>query len=261
MEKSSLEPTTNSGENAAHAAGPTTSHDAADIDTQQPVAPEDLPTLILDGCRIYSAYAPETRILYELSNPPAEASTTIYGIEKIRWRVADAHSEPTLKSRTDHIYDFKGDWLSMNERNVILVGKTSQKRTYPQVTMSQGMSPSSFKVDGLLKADADLLGRLNQGRNNTIIWKDGQGQTIAKETRLQRDKEGKVQELPRLAIQGTLEDKLFDLLVACWCARVWKESEKDLKEPFTWQKFKRIASTKTGRGNGIYYGGGTGTAF
>ncbi|KAK7423075.1 hypothetical protein QQZ08_009242 [Neonectria magnoliae] len=202
---------------------------------EQLPAPEELPTLVLNGSQIFSASSP-SRILYEISNPPCDASAKIYGIEKIRYRVADASSEPSLKSRVDHIYDFKGDWTSLNDRNVELIGKTSQKRTYPKLIMSQGLSTSSFKVTDLLRAEADLRGRLNQGRNNIILWKDADGQVIARESKLSRDKEGKVQDLPRLAIEATLEEKFFDLLVACWCARVWKEAEKDLKEPLSWGK-------------------------
>ncbi|KAF4984093.1 hypothetical protein FZEAL_632 [Fusarium zealandicum] len=222
-------------DNENHVAEHPPSYDDVHTQTQQPSAPEDLPTLILDGCQIYSSYSP-SRILYELSNAPADASTTIYGIEKMRYRVAHADSEPSLTSRVDHIYDFKGDWMSPAERNVVLMGKTSQKRTYPKVVMSQGLTASSFKVEGMFKADPDMKGRLNQGRNNMIVWKDAEGQIVARETRLQRDKEKKVQDLPRLAIQATLEEKTFDLLVTCWCARVWKEAEKDLKEPLSWDK-------------------------
>ncbi|KAF5017598.1 hypothetical protein F66182_10450 [Fusarium sp. NRRL 66182] len=215
---------------------------------EQLQAPEDLPTLVLDGTRIYSTYAP-CRILYELSNPPYDASTKVYGIEKMRYRVADAEYEPQLKSRVDHIYDFKDEFTS---RGVALTGKTSQKRTYPKLTMSRGIAATSVKVSGLLKADPPLRDRMNQGHNNTVVWKDDAGQTIAVETRLQRDKENKIQELPRLAIKTVLEEKLYDLLVTCWCARVWKEAEKDLKEPLSWEKFKHAVALNTGKTSGIY---------
>ncbi|KAJ4327643.1 hypothetical protein N0V84_001893 [Fusarium piperis] len=199
---------------------------------QEPSAPEDLPILVLDDCRIYSAYAP-SRTLYELNSPPSYNMTDVYGIEKMRYRVADTNSEPSLKSRLDHIYDFKADFVSTGGKNVVLTGQTSQKRTFPKVTMSQGLSSSSFKVEGLLKADTDLRGRLGRGRANTIIWKDGQGKIIAEETRPQRDQEGKIEEPPRLSIKATVEEKLFDMLVACWCARVWRDAVKDLHEPLT----------------------------
>ncbi|KAM0561358.1 hypothetical protein ACHAPJ_003237 [Fusarium lateritium] len=216
--------------------------------------PEDLPTLILDGNKIYSAYAP-SRMLYEISNAPADASTNVYGIEKIRYRVADADFEPKLRSRVDHIYDFKAGWMALSSSTMKLYGKTHPKRTYPEVSMSQGVG-GTIKVDDLLRAEAPLRDRLNQGKNNTIVWKDDQGQVLAIETRLQRDKENNVQELPRLAIKAQMEEKLYDLLVTCWCARVWKEAEKDLKTPLTWESFKRIASTKTSGSGGIYGGRG-----
>jgi hypothetical protein len=238
MEKENLKVSENSAEAAQPAEQPP-SYDATH--QQESSAPEDLPILVLDDCHIYSAYAP-SRTLYELNSPPAYNTTDVYGIEKMRYRVANTDAEPSLKSRLDHIYDFKAEFVSKGEfggangKNVVLTGQTSQKRTFPKVTMSQGLSTSSFKAEGLLKADTDLRGRLSRGKANTIIWKDAQGRVIAEETRPQRDKEGKIEEPPRLSIKATVEEKLFDLLVACWCARVWRDAVKDLREPLTWEQ-------------------------
>lgn len=230
MEKENLKVAENSAEVEQQIIEQPPSYDAAH--QQEPSAPEDLPILVLDDCRIYSAYAP-SRTLYELNSPPSYNMTDVYGVEKMRYRVADADSEPSLRSRLDHIYDFKADFAS---KNVVLTGQTSQKRTFPKLTMSQGLSASSFKVEGLLKADTDLRGRFARGRANTIIWKDAQGRIVAEETRPQRDKEGKIEEPPRLSIKAAVEEKLFDLLVACWCARVWRDAVKDLHEPLTWEQ-------------------------
>jgi hypothetical protein len=198
-------------------------------------APDALPVLVLDDCKIYSIFAPD-RTLYELSNPPCEATRTVYGIEKIRYRVVNDGAEPKLKHVVDHIYDMGHGRLTLS-RNVAITGKTSQKRTYKSVIMSRRLG-GGIKVDGLLQAEAPLRDRLNQGRNNTVVWKDDQRQTIAVETRLQRDKDNNILELPRLAIKANIEEKLYDLLVTCWCASMWKEAEKDLKEPLTWEKCK-----------------------
>ncbi|KIL95980.1 hypothetical protein FAVG1_00719 [Fusarium avenaceum] len=218
-------------------------------------APEALPVLVLDDCKIYSIFAPG-RILYELSNPPCEATRTVYGIEKIRYRVVNDGAEPKLKYVVDHVYDMGHGILTLS-RNVAITGQTSQKRTYKSVIMSRRLG-GGIKVDGLLQAEAPLRDRLNQGRSNTVVWKDDKGQIIAVETRLQRDKDNNVLELPRLSIKASIEEKLYDLLVTCWCGSVWKEAEKDLKEPLSWGKFKHIASTMPNKAPGMWYGGNTG---
>lgn len=233
-------------------------------------APEALPVLVLDDCKIYSIFAPG-RILYELSNPPYEATRTVYGIEKIRYRVVNDGAEPKLKHIVDHIYDMGNGLLTLS-RNVAITGQTSQKRTYKNVIMSRRLG-GGIKVDGLLQAEAPLRDRLNQGRNNTVVWKDDKGQTIAVETRLQRDKDNNILELPRLSIKASIEEKLYDLLVTCWCGSIWKEAEKDLKEPLSWGKckslfwlfeftdlspVKHIASTMPNKAPGMWYGGNAG---
>ncbi|KAF4990819.1 hypothetical protein FGRMN_8260 [Fusarium graminum] len=61
---------------------------------------DDLPVLVLDGSKVYSVFAP-TPTLYEWSNPPYEAKSKVYGIEKIRYRVADSGSGSTLTHGVD----------------------------------------------------------------------------------------------------------------------------------------------------------------
>ncbi|KAG9502513.1 hypothetical protein J7337_005341 [Fusarium musae] len=74
--------------------------------------------------------------------------------------------------------------------------------------------------DYVLKAESLLKDRLNQGKNNTTIWKDEKGEVVAIEMKLQRDENGVLQGLPRLVIQARIEEKLYDLLVTSWCAHV-----------------------------------------
>ncbi|KAF5676810.1 hypothetical protein FHETE_2003 [Fusarium heterosporum] len=223
--------------------------------TQQPLrddglnTTDDLSVLVLDDTKVYSLFAP-TRTLYEWSNSPYEAKSKVYGIEKIRYRVTDTGAGSTLTHGVDHIYDMNHDFLSLGN-DITLTGKTSQKRTYKNATVSRGIG-GGIRVDGLLKAETPLKDRLNQGRNNNVVWKDHLGHIIAVETRLQRDKDNKVVELPRLTIKAIIEEKLYDLLVTCWCASRWKEAEKDLKEPMNWEKFKRISSTATSKAPGIW---------
>ncbi|KAF5265210.1 hypothetical protein FOXYS1_3983 [Fusarium oxysporum] len=231
-------------------------------------ATEDFPTLVLDGIKIYSLYAPN-RILYQLSNAPYDATRKIYAIEKLRYRMTNGGSEQKLKHTVDHIYDFRHGISIESYKQITILGQTSRKRTYPNMIMHRCLNGCHTICEGgqmkltpdyVLKAESPLKDRLNQGKNNTTIWKDEKGEVVAIETKLQRDENGSIQELPRLAIKARIEEKLYDLLVTSWCAHVWKDAQKDLKEPMSWDKFKRIASTMPNKSAGIYGGAGIGGA-
>jgi hypothetical protein len=215
---------------------------------EQIQAPEDLPILVIDNCKIYSAYAP-TRTLYRLSNPVYDANRTVYGIEKFRYRIDNTSTEPKLKHTVDHIYDISREVQLRALPTVHIKGFTSSKRTYKSVTISDATKvglgykveddhPANKEDNELLKTERPFIDLLNQGRGNTVEWKDSSGQVIAVETKLQRDEDKKVAEPPRLAIKATIDDKLYDLLVASWCAVIWREAKSDLKEPFSWQSCK-----------------------
>ncbi|XEU99973.1 hypothetical protein FSHL1_005260 [Fusarium sambucinum] len=212
---------------------------------QQSQPSEDLPILIIDDCKIYSAYAP-TRTLYELSNPVYDANRTVYGIEKFRYRTDDTGTKSKLKYVEDHIYDISREVQLRALPTIHIKGFTSSKRTYKSVNIVDATKVGGgYKVeednadkDEILRTGRPFKDLLNQGRGNTVEWKDASGQVIAIETKLQRDEDKNVVELPRLAIKATINDKLYDLLVTSWCAVVWREAKHDLKEPFTWQKFK-----------------------
>ncbi|RGP72161.1 hypothetical protein FLONG3_6884 [Fusarium longipes] len=229
---------------------------------EQLQAPEDLPILVIDDCKIYSAYAP-TRTLYQLSNPVCDANRTIYGVEKFRYRIDNTGAEPKLRHTVDHIYDISREIQLRALPTMQIKGFTSSKRTYRSVTIADATKlglgykveddkPPNKEDNGLLRTERPFKDLLNQGRGNTVEWKDSSGQVIAVETKLQRDEDKKIVEPPRLAIKATMDEKLYDLLVTSWCAVVWKEAKHDLKEPFTWQSFKDKASTVTRRAPGIY---------
>ncbi|UZP35245.1 hypothetical protein NXS19_003061 [Fusarium pseudograminearum] len=210
---------------------------------------EDLPTLIIDDCRIYSAYAP-TRTLYQLSNPVADANRTVYGIEKFRYRVNDTSTESKLKHVEDHIYDISREVQLRALPTIHIKGFTSSKRTYKSVNIVDATK------EELLRTERPFKDLLNQGRGNTVEWKDASGQVIAVETKLQRDDNKNIVEPPRLAIKASINDKLYDLLVTSWCAVIWREAKHDLKEPFTWQKFKDRTTNLPRKAPGLWHGYG-----
>ena len=75
-------------------------------------------------------------------------------------------------------------------------------------------------------------------RKYEFEWKDWDGRLVGVETKLTRIDDGKVDRPPRLELKVAIDTKEFDLLVTLWAARVWKETSKDLAEPFSWSKCK-----------------------
>lgn len=196
-------------------------------------------TLILDNCTIYPS-EPPSRILYEITNPPCNAPTTVYGVQKVRYRLSDHDGEGSVKFRLDHIYDFQNKYFhSLRDLRtpVVLQGKTSKKRSYKEIKLSGGMSGwSTCTADGHFKAEIAMGDRFK--KDAQIQWKNKRGVVVAVESRLMRKEDGTVEVLPRLDVREVLEEKDLDLLVSCWAARLWKEAEGDLKQPLTWEDCK-----------------------
>ncbi|KAH6896913.1 hypothetical protein B0T10DRAFT_556765 [Thelonectria olida] len=213
-----------------------------------PAQPEECPTLVLDGCRIYSRLQ-QDRALYQLSCPPREGTTSSYSVKKIRHKVSQVNGEQRQRSTELHIYDFKADYLSIGLRDVSIVGKGGPRRTFPEVQMSQGAGPSSFSVAGHFKTDRTLKNRLQRG--SEILWKDVDGRLLAVETKVERDG-GNVRELPRLEMKAALDEKELDLLVTCWCARIWKQADKELVRPIDWDDVKDALATGPKANKGIW---------
>jgi hypothetical protein len=166
----------------------------------------------------------------------------------------------------DHIYDFERDIQLKALPTVRIKGFTSSKRTYKNAIMSDstkiggGYKVEDEKAEGkdneeILKTERPFKDLLNQGRGNTIEWKDASGRVLAVETKLQRDKGKKIVEPPRLTIKANMDEKLYDFLVTSWCAVVWKEAKGDLKDPLTWEKFKDRASRMSNRGSAALWPG------
>lgn len=197
------------------------------------------PTFVLDGCNVYTPSSP-SNLLYEVSHPPGNPPGIVhaFGVEKIRYRRVQQDGETVLKSRHDHIYDFKPNpkLSSTFTRTMILDPKASRKRVFHDVEMKQGLSPSSFTVEGHFKVERNVMNRLKQG--NEIVWKGTDGSIIAIETVGERDKSGTLKNLPKLEVKVQLEEKVLDLLVTCWLVRVYKESVKETKQPLSWSECK-----------------------
>ncbi|EWG49554.1 hypothetical protein FVEG_09050 [Fusarium verticillioides 7600] len=144
--------------------------------------------------------------------------------------MTNGDSEQKLKHTVDHIYDFRHGISIESYKQITILGQTSRKRTYPNMIMHRCLNGGHTICEGgqvklapyyVLKAESFPKDRLNQGKNNTTIWKDEKGEVVAIEMKLQRDENGVLQGLPRLVIKARIEEKLYDLLVTSWCAHVW----------------------------------------
>lgn len=202
-------------------------------------------TLILDGCTISSQKDP-TRVLYETNSPPCEARTTLFGLQK---HVYSELGDGRLRSRLVHLYDFTYELLGAGiNRNVEIKGKAGTARSFADVKMVQGGplgGTASVRVAGHFRAGPSSL----TSPRGDISWKaeegsssdgGGGGRLLAVETRGERngDDEGGFAVPPRLVVKVEMAERDLDLLVTCWCARLWKEAEKELAEPFSWGKCK-----------------------
>lgn len=204
-----------------------------DHETRHQLSTGEHISLVLDGCLIYPA-VPPSRALYELTNPPTEAKTNVYGIEKLRYKLSTTDGEGNIRYHRDHLYDFKTNYFGMTSSHMVLEGKTSRKRAFQEVLMSPSLGLTVWKVRGHFRVEKKFLGHLKHG--SELLWKDETGNVLAVETRAIRKEDSTLDGLPRLDLKTQIDEKMMDLLITCWSARVWMESQKDLAEPMTWEK-------------------------
>lgn len=192
----------------------------------QDVEAEKCPTLILDGCKIYSTSFP-SRVLYELSNPPCDGGHPAYGLDKVTYKTLDGEVK---RRRATYIYDLRTEIGSLTGK-LSIHGQRSSKFTERNVLMARGVSTSYYKLPGHLKVTPALA-----EPKCKLSWRSDGGKALATELRGTRDAQNKMVVMPRLEVSGEMSEKELDLLVAAWCARVWQESAKDTKEPMSWGK-------------------------
>ncbi|KAI9146886.1 hypothetical protein HJFPF1_13456 [Paramyrothecium foliicola] len=172
--------------------------------------------LVLYERNIFAEHEPE-KLLYALNEPPADADSSSYCLNKIKYRQAKGKTT----TKVSNLYDIKDPFDVKNYRNPALIkGRAGGDRTYAEVTLEQGENGwSSCSTVGWFSAFREADG---------IRWYDAYGNRVATEIEAPRDKDEELTTEPRLVIEIPLNERDFDLLVACWVARVWKESQKAL---------------------------------
>lgn len=170
-----------------------------------------------------------------------------------------------LRTRYDDIYLFRDGYVNFYApRRIVIDGKSSDGRCYKSVKLSPGlMGWSTCSAAGHFRAKVGFGDRWRN--HHQVIWKDDSGRIVAMEdaaaaspapaftaAAAAADNNGssrtdgvgspdgssnsnnnitaRIPEppstVPCLKLLRLLDDKDLDLLVTCWTARLWKQSQK-----------------------------------
>ncbi|KAL6894850.1 hypothetical protein GGI43DRAFT_134048 [Trichoderma evansii] len=224
----------------------------------------ELLSLALDGRSVFSATNPAL-VYYELSAAPLQATSLTYIVKKVKYRLAGDGGgnldNGRLRSRLNDIYLYRDGYVNFYApRRIVIDGKASEGRCYKNVKLSPGlMGWSTCSAAGHFRAK---VGFGDRWRNrHQVIWKDDSGRIVAMEDAVTfttttastapnndgsspdgssnngsgndaaaRTAPGAVSTttstMPCLKLLRLLDEKDLDLLVTCWTARLWKQSQK-----------------------------------
>ncbi|KAK1657562.1 hypothetical protein BDP55DRAFT_685417 [Colletotrichum godetiae] len=224
-------------------------YDNAVNDTRTQLSCGETPTLFLDKTTIFAHTSPP-RALYELSNAVTDAKSSVYGVQRVVYRISSESGSDKVRTRLDHIYDFTQDPLKglesckMQLHDVIVItGQMSSKRTYKEVYLMPGVS--GWKVKDHFRAGDSAVHRMKH--QDEIHWKNMKGEVVAIESVAKRDKEKNLMGMPQLDVVLPMDHKELDLLVTSWMARLWRQSADETKDPMTWKDFKEISKLALNR--------------
>jgi len=188
-----------------------------------------LPHFYLDGTLIFPS-APPSRASYELNSPPCEAKSASYEVRKIVYKLSTQGTiSGTVRSRVDRIYGFRPfrmpSFLINGRRHVLIDGLGNGQ--VDQVEMVPAWhGDAEWTAEGFFKVKQRPGDRFRKHRS--VSWFDPNGRELASEERVERDADGRVKGSPSLQLLVELEERMVDLLIACWCARLWKESLNEI---------------------------------
>lgn len=189
--------------------------------------------LILDYRTVYPTDQPD-RPLYELNRSPLSGLRGVYAVDKICYRLTTANVDGEARSRIRarrprEIYEFITVWSS----SIVMGGKGSPEATFREAKLSRTSSRwQGCKVSGHFTAKKSMTQRLLRQGGDEIEWKDTAGKLLAVEpVAAMEDGHGG---RPRLQIRAQMASKEFDLLVACWLARVHGEAETNKESIEPW---------------------------
>ncbi|KAL7947066.1 hypothetical protein V8C42DRAFT_319566 [Trichoderma barbatum] len=204
----------------------------------------ELLSLALDGRSVYSATNPSL-VYYELSAAPLQATSLIYVVKKVKYRLSGDTRVGRLRTRHDDIYLFRDAYVNFHApRRIVIDGKSSDARCYKEVKLSPGlMGWTTCSAAGHFTAKTGFSDRWRH--HHQVIWKDDSGRIVAMEDSAvpsvpvnggaaassSTDSEHAAPVVPCLKLLKMLDEKDLDLLVTCWTARLWKQAQKSLGGP------------------------------
>ncbi|KAM6508054.1 hypothetical protein FSOLCH5_013253 [Fusarium solani] len=198
--------------------------------SSQPLAAQtDTPTFLIDDCVVLEQS--RNRVHYELGNPLGNPTTEPCSITK---HCYPSNSEPCEKPPRVHLYDFQDTWSQMGGVHLAINGRAGEDLAYPGLFLVQGVGSAAYQVAGHFKASQGVLDRIKN--KNQITWVDTKDRVVGVEFKQSLNKDSGQTSPPRIEVKVPLDEKELDLLVTCWCAKVWHETGKPPKEPMSWQK-------------------------
>ena len=165
-------------------------------------------TLILRGPQIAPSHD-LSKPLYVLNRPPQTGLRDVYELSKLTYRLTETTGEGRVRQKEKRIYDFWSNYKT----GVDVAGKTGNKSVC--VTTYSPLW-SSCTVKGHFSCGRSMKARFK--KDTSLEWKDEKGEVVAVEVR------GDEVSPPRLEVRREVRERDLDLLVACWCARVFRQS-------------------------------------
>lgn len=231
---------------------PPSYHDVSNHGPRVQLPIGELLSLALDGRCVYSATNPSL-VYYELSAAPLQATSLIYVVKKVKYRLVPGGSDSSarLRARHDDIYLFRDAYVKLYApapRRVVIDGRASDARCYREVKMAPGLLgwSASCSAPGHFSARTGLADRWRHHQHHQVIWKDDSGRIVAMEdaaaappavsasaSDTDSTAAGATAAVPCLKLLRMLDEKDLDLLVTCWTARLWKQAQKSLGSPPT----------------------------
>lgn len=193
----------------------------------------ELLSLALDGRSIYSATNPAL-VYYELSAAPLQASSLTYVVKKVKYRLAGDSRGGRLRIRHEDIYLFRDAYVNFYApRRIVIDGKSSDGRCYKEVKLSPGLTSgwANCTAAGHFRAKTGFADR--RRNHYQVVWKDDSGRIVALEdaASLGSGAPANAHAVPCLKLLRMLDEKDLDLLVTCWTARLWKQTQKAVVSP------------------------------
>lgn len=206
---------------------PPTYDNVASRSSRANLSPRNQPlTLYLVGDQVCTSHDVD-KPLYQLNRPPSSGLRDVYHVSKVVYRLSDTGGEGRIRQKERRIYDF---WSNF-KTSVDVAGKTDSTATYKGVCVtSYSMLWSSCSVKEHFSCGRSMKARIK--KDPALEWKSVSGEVLAVEHR------GDEAAPPRLEMKAEIPQKELDLLVTCWCARVFRENVDVAKpkEEMSWEK-------------------------